>query len=98
MSFQRYLALTTLVTVVSISMGAVPSFANERVFNSSQRNHSTTPANINSNSSEVEDNQSEVQFQIQLGTSDLQNAENVRSQAERRLEQQRRDLTRNWQG
>jgi len=40
----------------------------------------------------------EVQFQIQVGTSDLQNAENVRSQAEKRLEQQRKDLTRNWAG
>lgn len=29
----------------------------------------------------IADDQSEVQFQIQLGTSDLQNAENVRSQA-----------------
>lgn len=40
----------------------------------------------------------ELQFQIQVGTSDLQNAENVRSQAEKRLEQQRKDLTRNWGG
>ncbi len=39
-----------------------------------------------------------LQFQIQVGTSDLQNAENVRSQAEKRLEQQRKDLTRNWGG
>lgn len=28
----------------------------------------------------------------------LQNAESVRSQAEKRLEQQRQDLTRNWGG
>ena len=46
----------------------------------------------------LDDDQSLVQFQIQIGTSDLQNAENVRSQAEKRLEQQRRDLTRNWGG
>lgn len=46
----------------------------------------------------VDDDQSQVQFQIQVGTSDLQNAENVRSQAEKRLEQQRKDLTRNWGG
>jgi hypothetical protein len=39
-----------------------------------------------------------LQFELQMGTSDLQNAENVRSQAERRLEQQRKDLTRNWGG
>jgi hypothetical protein len=39
-----------------------------------------------------------VQFEIQVATSDLQNAENVRSQAEKRLEQQRKDLTRNWGG
>jgi hypothetical protein len=31
-------------------------------------------------------------------TNSLQNAENVRSQAEKRLETQRRDLTRNWAG
>jgi hypothetical protein len=46
----------------------------------------------------VDDDQSQVQFQIQVGTSDLQNAENVRSQAEKRLETQRKDLTRNWGG
>jgi hypothetical protein len=39
-----------------------------------------------------------LQFEIQMATSDLQNAENVRSQAEKRLEQQRKDLTRNWGG
>lgn len=47
---------------------------------------------------EVDDDQSQVQFEIQVSTSDLQNAENVRSQAEKRLEQQRKDLTRNWGG
>ena len=41
---------------------------------------------------------STLQFEIQMATSDLQNAENVRSQAEKRLEQQRKDLTRNWGG
>ena len=46
----------------------------------------------------VDDDQSQVQFLIQVGTSDLQNAENVRSQAEKRLETQRKDLTRNWGG
>jgi hypothetical protein len=46
----------------------------------------------------VDDDQSQVQFEIQVGTSDLQNAENVRSQAEKRLETQRKDLTRNWGG
>jgi len=30
--------------------------------------------------------------------SDIQRAENVRSQAEKRLEQQRKDLTSNWKG
>lgn len=39
-----------------------------------------------------------LQFEIQMATSDLQNAENVRSQAEKRLETQRKDLTRNWGG
>jgi len=39
-----------------------------------------------------------IQFEIQMATSDLQNAENVRSKAEKRLEQQRKDLTRNWAG
>jgi hypothetical protein len=39
-----------------------------------------------------------LQFEIQVATSDLQNAENVRSQAEKRLETQRKDLTRNWGG
>jgi hypothetical protein len=47
---------------------------------------------------DVEDDQSMLQFKIQMATSDLQNAENVRSQAEKRLEQQRKDLTRNWAG
>lgn len=47
---------------------------------------------------QVDDDQSQVQFEIQVATSDLQNAENVRSQAEKRLEQQRKDLTRNWAG
>ena len=47
---------------------------------------------------DVEDNQSKLQFQLQQGTSDLQNAENVRSQSEKRLEQQRKDLIRNWGG
>jgi len=46
----------------------------------------------------VDDDQSKVQFEIQVGTSDLQNSENVRSQAKKRLEQQRKDLTRNWGG
>jgi hypothetical protein len=39
-----------------------------------------------------------LQFELQMGTSALQNAENVRSQAEKLLEQQRKDLTRNWGG
>ena len=47
---------------------------------------------------DVEDDQSMIQFEIQMATSDLQNAENVRSKAEKRLEQQRKDLTRNWAG
>jgi hypothetical protein len=45
-----------------------------------------------------EDDQSLLQFKIQMFTSDLQNAENVRSQAEKREETQRKDLTRNWGG
>ena len=53
---------------------------------------------ITASKEKVDDDQSQVQFQIQVGTSDLQNAENVRSQAEKRLEQQRKDLTRNWGG
>lgn len=47
---------------------------------------------------DIEGDQSLVQFDIQMATSDLQTAENVRSSAEKRLEQQRNDLTRNWAG
>ncbi len=39
-----------------------------------------------------------VQFKIQMATSDLQTAENVRSQVEKRLEQQRKDIIHNWGG
>jgi hypothetical protein len=53
---------------------------------------------ITASKEKVDDDQSQVQFLIQVGTSDLQNAENVRSQAEKRLETQRKDLTRNWGG
>ncbi|MCI0423585.1 MAG: hypothetical protein L0387_14010 [Acidobacteria bacterium] len=40
-------------------------------------------------SKEVEDNQFLLQFAIRMATTDLQNAENVRSQAEQRLDQRR---------
>lgn len=45
---------------------------------------------------EMEDSQSLQQFEIQ--SSSQQTSQNVRSQAEKRLEQQRKDLTRNWGG
>jgi hypothetical protein len=45
---------------------------------------------------EMEDSQSLQQFEIQ--SSSQQTSQKVRSQAEKRLEQQRRDLTRNWGG
>lgn len=45
---------------------------------------------------EMEESQSLQQFEIQ--SSSQQTSHNVRSQAEKRLEQQRKDLTRNWGG
>lgn len=45
---------------------------------------------------EMEDSQSLQQFEIQ--SSSQQTSQNVRSQAEKRLEQMRKDLTRNWGG
>lgn len=45
---------------------------------------------------EMEESQSLQQFEIQ--SSSQQTSQNVRSQAEKRLEQQRKDLTRNWGG
>ena len=39
-----------------------------------------------------------LRAQLAQALSEMQNAENVRSQAEKRLETQRKDLTRNWGG
>ena len=47
---------------------------------------------------EAEDAQSRVQFEIQIATSDMQNAEQTRSQAEKRAENLRNSLQRNWAG
>jgi hypothetical protein len=51
-----------------------------------------TTANASEHQSELGDDQ------LENVSGGLQNAENVRSQAEKRLEQQRKDLTRNWGG
>ncbi len=47
---------------------------------------------------ELNDDQQLLQFEIQMATSEMQNAESTRSQAEKRLEDQRKDLRRNWAG
>ena len=46
----------------------------------------------------LNDDQQLLQFEIQMATSEMQNAESTRSQAEKRLEDQRKDLRRNWAG
>jgi hypothetical protein len=52
-----------------------------------------TPAKTGANVSELK-----IVKRVDAASTALQNAENVRSQAERRLETQRKDLARNWGG
>jgi hypothetical protein len=47
---------------------------------------------------DLEDNQSLLQFEIQMATSDMQNAESTRSQAEKRMADHRKEMLRNWAG
>jgi hypothetical protein len=85
-------------TGLGVTAGAVGNTeeADQRTRKDNYKNNVTD--RIENAIKEVEDDQSLLQFKIQMYTSDLQNAENVRSQAEKRLETQRKDLTRNWGG
>ena len=44
----------------------------------------------------LNDDQQLLQFEIQMATSEMQNAESTRSQSEKRMEDQRKELRRNW--